>query len=289
MNLERNGHGPLVRTIVMKKQFGRSKAMLLLVAAIVVLVATSFFAMVPGQISTGDRPKSVHRVSPRFTILDKPMSDHGKKSNRLKRSFAWYREHWYQRPSGGHLHDQASESAIWEKTDLPHWMKEYFSWHRQKTLEPTKFSQRYLILQCLEQDKQCGGLADRLLALPFLILLASQSRRILLIVWTVPFPLEEFLLPRTNGVDWMLPAPNSSVPAEVTQDAILSAPSLVDKSVFTRINTIVPAARNKSLGVVRVRIQDYVSAWDYYVQHQPNSPNGILVGGSSPVRSKLFP
>jgi hypothetical protein len=274
-----SGHGPFIRRIWTKKQLVRRKAMLLIVVAAIVLVTSLFVAFIPGKISSTKRLETIHFASHRFTILDESklaISDRHTKSNQLKKSFLWYRQHWYKDASTGHRHDQESESTtIWEKTDLPHWMKEYFSWHRQHTSKkPAQPNSRYLILQCLEQDKQCGGLADRLMALPFLILLASQSRRILLIVWTVPFPLEEFLMPPTKGVDWMMPAPSSSVGAEMTQEGILSAPSLVDKTVFTRITTIVPAAHNKSLGVVRVRIQDYWSAWEYYDQHQPNSTDG---------------
>jgi hypothetical protein len=290
MKLERTGHGLFIRRILAKKQLGRRKAMLLIAAGIV-LVVSSFFVLVPEQmIPSRKRLKTIHHVSHRFTVLDRPkvaISGHHTKTNQLKRSFLWYREHWHEHPSAGRLDDQDSESTTWEKTNLPDWMKEYFSWHRQNTLKPAEPNQRYIILQCLEQDKQCGGLADRLMALPFLILLASQSSRILLIVWTVPFPLEEFLMPPTNGVNWMMPAPNSIVTAEVTQEAILSAPSLVDKTVFTRITSLLPAAHNKSLGVVRVRIQDYASAWEYYDQQQPSSSKDGVVGGTPEVRSRV--
>jgi hypothetical protein len=39
-----------------------------------------------------------------------------------------------------------------------------------------------------------------------MILLAARSQRLLLIQWTRPFPLEEFLVPPIGGIDWRTPA-----------------------------------------------------------------------------------
>ena len=225
--------------------------------------------------------------------------------NVLRKPFQWYRDHWYNTNDPPSPRD-IQKPPVWHDTQLPLWMKDYFEWHHKQQEEPTSNSsplrmrndfnhnsknhttitpnnnnnnnnKRYLILQCLEQDRQCGGLADRLLVLPFLVLVAAQSQRQLKIVWTVPFPLEEFLMPHTSnsetgiGVDWMLPAATASTGLDkdifLSQDVILSTPSVVDKTVFVRVTSLLEAVHRTDLPVVRARIQDYTSAWDYYDQY----------------------
>jgi len=117
---------------------------------------------------------------------------------------------------------------IWDRPDamIPEWMKDYFRWHRWKrstwkdqmaspilsnstneTADDWWKSERWMISQCLmSQDrKKCGGTADRLKPIPTLIRLAYEYKRILLIRWTRPAPLEEFLLPPAGGFDWRVP------------------------------------------------------------------------------------
>ena len=62
-------------------------------------------------------------------------------------------------------------------------------------------------MQCLaDQDKQrCGGTADRLKPIPFMLRMAYNTRRTLLIRWTRPAKLEEFLVPPKGGIDWRVP------------------------------------------------------------------------------------
>ena len=96
---------------------------------------------------------------------------------------------------------------------IPQWMKSYFNWHKykQKTVlqsndkDPqTLFNEnRWLIMQCLgEHDNKCGGTADRLKTLPWMIRVAYYTRRILLIRWTKPKTLESYLVPPVGGIDW---------------------------------------------------------------------------------------
>ena len=109
---------------------------------------------------------------------------------------------------------------VWDRPELriPEWMKDYFRWHRWKRStwnEPSDSkgeedwieSERWLISQCLmSQDKRkCGGTADRLKPLPVLLRIAYENKRVFLIRWTRPAPLEEFLLPPIGGFDWRLP------------------------------------------------------------------------------------
>jgi hypothetical protein len=100
---------------------------------------------------------------------------------------------------------------LWENNPaLPVWMKEYFDWHQEQmsSLNETNWkSQRYLVLRCLQQDRKCGGAADRLRVVPVALLVAHQFDRILLIHWERPCPLTEFLVPPvTGGLDWSIPA-----------------------------------------------------------------------------------
>jgi hypothetical protein len=101
---------------------------------------------------------------------------------------------------------------LWDdpNTKLPEWMKAYMNWHkdkRQKWNTNDWESERWLIMQCLaDQDKKkCGGTADRLKPLPFILRVAYESQRILLIRWTRPALLEEFLVPPKDGFDWRVP------------------------------------------------------------------------------------
>ena len=90
--------------------------------------------------------------------------------------------------------------------DFPEWMRLYFNWHSKfrRSLNQTNWkSFKYLILRCTHEDRKCGGLADRLKPLPYLIRLAAQHKRLFLIRWDRPAKLEEFLLP--NKLDWTVP------------------------------------------------------------------------------------
>lgn len=108
---------------------------------------------------------------------------------------------------------------LWDRPELmiPEWMKDYFRWHRWKRStwkdpasdnnEDWRESERWLISQCLmSQDKRkCGGTADRLKPIPTLLRTAYENKRVFLIRWTRPAPLEEFLLPPAGGFDWRIP------------------------------------------------------------------------------------
>ena len=81
---------------------------------------------------------------------------------------------------------------LWDDdSHLPDWAKAYFNWHKhkRKTWNLVNYtSERWLIMQCLaDQDKRkCGGTADRLKPVPFMLRMAYNSHRILLIRWTRP-------------------------------------------------------------------------------------------------------
>jgi len=99
---------------------------------------------------------------------------------------------------------------ILKNPKLPDWVKRYAAWHaRQRALyldakrsngtEDVKF----IISRCLREDK-CGGASDRLQDMPYNILLANQTDRVLLVRWEKPSPLENFLVPPEFGIDWTI-------------------------------------------------------------------------------------
>ena len=63
-------------------------------------------------------------------------------------------------------------------------------------------SARLLVVRCLSEDR-CGGTADRLKGLPIYLAIAAQTKRLLFLRWTRPFPLESFLLP--YQLNWTIP------------------------------------------------------------------------------------
>jgi hypothetical protein len=98
---------------------------------------------------------------------------------------------------------------LWDdSTTIPPWMKRYFSWHRSERNKLTRENwqtKRYLVLRCLRTDYKCGGASDRLSALPYILMLANQTRRLLFIHWSRPAALEEFLIPPRGGMNWTVP------------------------------------------------------------------------------------
>ena len=86
---------------------------------------------------------------------------------------------------------------------LPDWMLDYMIWHNdtRSSTSSNSTDTKYLVVRCLKKEV-CGGLSDRLKAMPFYIMLANLTQRVLLIHWTKPCPLDEFLLPPQNGIDW---------------------------------------------------------------------------------------
>jgi hypothetical protein len=100
-------------------------------------------------------------------------------------------------------------ASAWENsTVLPKWFKEYVILHRKQRLalnETNWKNQRFLIMRCLYFDAACEGASDRLSSIPSMLLLANATRRMLLIKWTRPAPLQEFLVPPKGGLDWTIP------------------------------------------------------------------------------------
>ena len=103
---------------------------------------------------------------------------------------------------------QRRTSTNAKKSSLPDWMIDYFSWHKEKKLKlnPSNWnSTKYLVMTCTKRSHSCGGVSDRLKPLPFVVLQAFASHRLLLIYWNKPALLEEYLVPPDEGVDWRVP------------------------------------------------------------------------------------
>ncbi len=90
--------------------------------------------------------------------------------------------------------------------NLPMWLQNYFSWHREQTEtdNSTSNATKYMVVTCLDYDK-CGGFSDRLRALPFFLLAGNVTQRAICIHWTKPYGLEEFFEPPPGGIDWRCP------------------------------------------------------------------------------------
>ena len=74
-----------------------------------------------------------------------------------------------------------------------------------KSLSSSPNNHRYIIMTCLRGAK-CGGMTDRLRPILTHLRVAYLSSRLLFIYWERPFPLEEFLMPPQNGMDWRMPS-----------------------------------------------------------------------------------
>lgn len=103
-------------------------------------------------------------------------------------------------------------AQILSSPQLPKWVQEYAEWHakqRKRYLEAIKTNStipediRFLISRCLSRDK-CGGASDRLQDMPYNIMLANQTNRLLLIKWEKPAALEHYLVPPKGGINWTI-------------------------------------------------------------------------------------
>ena len=90
--------------------------------------------------------------------------------------------------------------------------QDYMLWHKQqRRIMNSPQNQNYenyrlLVMQCIQTyDTKCGGTADRLKDFLFLLREAYITKRFLIIYWTLPCRLEEFVLPPKGGLDWTAP------------------------------------------------------------------------------------
>ncbi len=95
------------------------------------------------------------------------------------------------------------------KSIIPDWMAQYVLWHQEQrhkflTNSTSSHDIKFMVVRCIENQK-CGGLSDRMKPLPFYLMLAHLTQRVLLFHWTKPCPLEQFLVPPDeNGINWKI-------------------------------------------------------------------------------------
>jgi hypothetical protein len=92
---------------------------------------------------------------------------------------------------------------------LPQWFHDYSIWHTQSLQDLARHGNyhdyQYVLLRCVRKDGKCSGTSDRLKMIPVMLKLAYVSQRLFFIYWSRPCPLEEFLLPNTNYINWTVP------------------------------------------------------------------------------------
>lgn len=87
---------------------------------------------------------------------------------------------------------------------VPEWVRSYAVWHQEQLrYHLNDPSTKFLTVTC-HKDYACGGLSDRLRTLPYFILAANKTGRVLFIHWQ-KFRLEDFLVPPAGGLNWTLP------------------------------------------------------------------------------------
>jgi hypothetical protein len=142
--------------------------------------------------------------------------------------------------NNGRFYDPIQDGMLWHLSDYaPMWMKKYFDWHLnerkrlQAAIEQIKSDNpsisdtdlwnkltgsnatealavkrpyKFMVMQCIgNQDNKCGGTADRLKIFVYWVQQACENNRLLLIYWTTPGHLEDFLVPPVGGIDWRVP------------------------------------------------------------------------------------
>ena len=166
------------------------------------------------------------------------------------------------------MYDSTMEAVVWTYRIIvvyfiwPYWyysvsflLPEYFDWHRKQTrrLNECNYEKyKFIFLRCSNGDRKCGGVADRLKTLPFVIAAAAKSKRIFMIRWERPTKLEEFLVP--NEINWSVP-----------QFLYNKTDSFKDTKFIPTARKVVPSIkRYRKKLVIETLIQDYYGGSRYY-------------------------
>jgi hypothetical protein len=95
--------------------------------------------------------------------------------------------------------------------NVPEWMDKFLSSQPVATHNDTLNDRdsKFIVMVCHKYkgnlDEACGGLADRMMRLPYYVWLAHKTGRKLLMYWSTPFPLEEFFDVAFDDFDWRIP------------------------------------------------------------------------------------
>ncbi|KAL3930563.1 MAG: hypothetical protein SGBAC_011710, partial [Bacillariaceae sp.] len=105
--------------------------------------------------------------------------------------------------ASGFNDDESSEVIM-----LPNWIQSYKIWHKRQRRRYDREGAtdvNFLVVACLKRAK-CGGLSDRVRSIPYWLVLAEKTDRVLLIHWTKKYKLEDFWIPPSTNeaLDWRL-------------------------------------------------------------------------------------
>lgn len=149
-----------------------------------------------------------------------------------------------------------------ESAALPRWMKEYFDWHREQTasLNECNYQDRkFIVLRCSDQERKCGGIADRLKSLPVFVAIGAYTKRIFLIRWDRPTKLEEFLRP--NEINWSVPDWLRDKLVPPAGDETLTPPSAAWITSGKHLKRYI---KNDSLQFIEALLQDFYGGSSLY-------------------------
>ena len=107
-------------------------------------------------------------------------------------------------------HHRLEYSDYETRFPIPHELQAMLASQPPETHNQTlhKPNQRFLVMTCHffnnnTKPEDCGGFSDRLIQMPYFLLLAHQTNRTFLIHYPRPYPLTEFLQP-THQFDWTI-------------------------------------------------------------------------------------
>jgi hypothetical protein len=193
-----------------------------------------------------------------------------KLSTLVSKNFIPKRSFWFER---GMLEDGTDYSLPRRRDtstrhqNLPKWLSKYFSWHKstkEGLNESNWMSTQYLILACFAKSS-CGGFSDRIKPLPAILLAAKRSKRLLLIYWERPGPLENWLIPPSvEGVDWRVP----DWMVTMLKTEFVPKRAAISVTSFDKAEKILKGGT--TLPVVFIQIQSPDGGESYYLE-QPDS------------------
>lgn len=146
---------------------------------------------------------------------------------------------------GRHRYDESFRN-------LPKWLQEYFEWHKEQTDDADE-NTKYAVLACLPED-DCGGLSDRLRPLPFYLMVAKRTNRVLCFYWRKNYGLEEFLQPVEDGIEWRCPSDTHKY-YDLTKEARKQTRSKQFKFIYCKLGQI-PTAQCVENDIKRINEEE---------------------------------
>jgi len=156
--------------------------------------------------------QSTSEAKEKSKLVQQSDNNEKKKSPPLSSTVSTVSKNGYLPPVESNVQKLQHPHAHAHAHPLPQWITNYIQWHNEmrakfpgKKILTDPNAPKLLIRICLGL---CGGLHDRLGQLPLDLYMANQTKRVLLIKWQKPQPLQEFLIPPSaeeGGIDWTFP------------------------------------------------------------------------------------